>query len=408
MTLSTRCLSGAFAICAAAMLALPGFAQNAFAPVARVNDAVVTAYEVEQRVRFLGLLGAPGASRAAALEALIDERLRAQAAARVGLQVTETGLANGLADFAGRANLTPDEFIATLERAGVSRETFENFVAIQLEWRDLIRARYGARVQVSEDDIDRAVAATAQSSGVRVLLSEIIMPAPAPRRAEVLARAEEIAQVTSAEQFSSFARRFSATASRTSGGRLSWTPLSDLPPGLRPLVLALAPGEVTDPIPLPDAIALFQLRDIEETGRPAARYSAIEYATYALSGPSRDQDAARVAARVDVCDDLYGMARGQPEEALERVSRAPAEIPQDIAIELAKLDAGEVSTALTRNDGQTRLVVMMCGRVPDLGTEAEVDREATRDNLRQRRFEGFAKALMDELRADATIEILGQ
>ena len=152
---------------------------------------------MEQRTRFLTLLNAPGATEEESLEALIVDRLRLQGARAFGLTLPEEGLQTGLEDFAARANLSVAEFTTALEQAGVNRETFRDFVAVQILWRDLILARFSNRVQVSEIDIDRALAASGQSSGLRVLLSEIIMPAPAPRRAQVQARAQEISQVTS-------------------------------------------------------------------------------------------------------------------------------------------------------------------------------------------------------------------
>ncbi len=386
--------------------ALPVLAQNPFAPVARVNEAVITGFEVQQRARFLTLLNAPGGTPEAALEALIDDRLRLQGARQFGLTLPEEGLQQGLEDFAARANLSVEQFVTSLEQAGVQRETFRDFVAVQLLWRDLIRARFGNRVSISEDDIDRAIAASGQSSGLRVLLSEIIIPAPPPRRARVQAQAAEIAKVKTEAEFSSFARRFSATASRRAGGRLDWTPLSNLPPQLRPLILGLAPGEVTQPLSLPNAVALFQLRGIEETGVPAQEFEAIEYAAYYMTG-GRSEDTLKRADKlrrsVDVCDDLYGVAQGQPPEVLDRGSLPPSEIPQDIAIELAKLDPGEVSTALTRAEGRTLVFLMLCGRSPTIGEE--VDREAIALELRQQRFQGFASSFEEELRSAATIEI---
>ncbi|MEO9514835.1 MAG: peptidylprolyl isomerase [Paracoccaceae bacterium] len=382
-------------------------AQNVFAPVARVNESVITEFEVQQRIRFLQILNAPGATPDGALNALIEDRLRIQESSSLGLELSDEGLQEGLSEFAGRANLSTDEFIEALEGAGIARETFRDFVAAQLTWRDLIRARFGNRVQVTESDIDRAVEASSNStSGIRVLLSELIMPAPPNQIEQVRARAEEIAQSQTEAEFSAFARQFSATASRQAGGRLDWVDLSTLPPNLRPLILGLAPGEVTTPLNIPNAIALFQLRDIEETGRSQREYAAVEYAAYYIDGGRSQASLARansIKDRVDVCDDLYGVAKGQPEEVLERGSLPPEEIPQDIAIELAKLDAGEVSTNIVRADGNTLVFLMLCGRTP--AQEEEINRDSVRAELQQQRFGGFARAYLEDIRSDAIIEV---
>ena len=197
-----------------AALCVPAMAQNLFKPVAQVNDSVITEFEVGQRVRLLQVLNAPGATRDAALNALIEDRLRILATQAAGLELGAEGLNAALEEFAGRANLSTQEFVGLLGQAGVSQETFRDFVAVNVAWRDLIRARYSNRVQISEDEIDRALSASGESGSIRVLLSEIIMPAPPPRLAEVQARAERIAQSTSIAEFSGFARQYSATATR--------------------------------------------------------------------------------------------------------------------------------------------------------------------------------------------------
>ena len=396
------------ALAAASVIALTGHsaaAQNLFAPVARVDDAVVTEFEVQQRQRFLQLLNAPDTDRESVIESLIDDRLRSNLVAESGIELTEAGLNEGLAEFAGRANLTTEEFTAALDRAGVSRETFRDFVTNGLTWRELIRARYVSRVSVTENEINRELATSpAAAGGIRLLLSEIIIPAPPQNAARVRALAEQIAQSTSEAEFSRYASQYSATASRGQGGRMPWTPLENLPPALHPILLALGPGDVTAPLPIPNAVALFQLRGIEETGTAPTQYSEIEYATYYIAGGRSEaalQTAAKIEARIDTCDDLYGIAKGQPAEVLDRVTQAPGEIPQDIGIELAKLDPGETSTALTRANGQTLMLLMLCKRTAE--AKAETSREDIISTIRQRKLQGYANILMDQLRADARI-----
>tara|TARA_R110002074_G_scaffold48047_7_gene123067 strand:+ start:5376 stop:6596 length:1221 start_codon:yes stop_codon:yes gene_type:complete len=389
-----------------ALLAHGAAAQNLYAPVAQVNDSVVTEFEVQQRQRFLQLLNAPGTDRKSVVEALIDNRLRDALLRSVGGELSPEDLRQGMTDFAARANLTADEFIEALGQSGISEETFRDFVGVSLLWRDYIRARYGNTVNISDAEIDRALGSGTSGSGIRVLLSEIIIPAPLQNAAKVAALADQISQSRSEAEFSGYARQYSATASRGNGGRMPWTPLEKLPPSLHAIILALSPGEVTAPLPIPNAVALFQLRGIEETGRPARAYSEIDYAAYYIPGGRSDAgmaQAAKVRANVDVCDDLYGIAEGQPAEVLDRGAKKPGEIPQDVAIELAKLDPGESSVALTRANGQTLVFLMLCKRTAEVN--AEVDRESVIGSIRQRKLQGYAEQLLEQLRADARIAI---
>ena len=403
LTLPFRKLSVLALSAALAFGSVPVSAQNLFAPAIRVNDAVVTVFELDQRARMLNALNAPGNPETLAREQMIDDRLRIQAAEAAGISPSTEEVLDGMTEFAARANLTREEFIQALDAQGVAEQTFRDFVRAGLSWRLLVQARFTGRVNLSEDEIDRALGASGASS-VRVLLSEIIMPAPPQQADAVRARAARISEITSEAEFSAQARQFSATASRGAGGRLPWQNLEDLPPVLRPLVLALAPGEVTDPLPIPNAVALFQLRDIEETGFTPPTYAAIEYAAYYLPGGRSDATLAQarvLESRVDRCDDLYGVAQGQPEEVLERQALPPADIPTDIAFELSKLDPGEVSTALTRSNGQTLMFLMLCGRTSEINED--VDRDQFALGLRNQRLASLAESYLSQLRADARI-----
>ncbi len=392
-------------LCLSFGLAFSATAQSAFSPVIKVNDRAITQYELDQRILFLTLLRSPGNLEELAEEQLIDDRLRLDAVAAAGIQLTEEQIEGGMAEFAGRANLELEQFVQAIGQGGVDRSTFRDFVRAGLGWRELSRARFAPRAQVTEAEIDRAVKAASSDGGIRVLLNEIILPDTPQTAAQTQRRVEDIQRIDSIAAFQSAARRFSVSGSRARSGQLDWLPLGNLPPQIRQIVLGLKPGEVSAPIPIPNAVIFFQLRDIEETEAAPTEYAAIEYAAYYIAGGRSAAGLAaaeRVRAEVDTCDDLYGVAKGQPEEVLERGALPPAEIPQDIAVELAKLDDGEVSTALTRAGGETLVFLMMCGRTPTLGED--VDRENVRNALFNRRVESFANNFLAELRADAVIE----
>jgi peptidyl-prolyl cis-trans isomerase SurA len=381
----------------------PAQAQNLFEAVIKVNDQAITRYEIEQRTRMLQLFRAPGNLPEVAREQLIEDRLKMGAARANGVVLSDEDVQLGIEEFAARANMDGEQMIRALEGAGVGESTLRDFVRVGITWRELNRARFAPRVSVTEDDLERAQAAiSGTSSNVRVLLSEIIMPAPPQQALAVQERAARISQVTSEAEFSANARRYSASRTRARGGRMDWVPLSQLPPQLRTIILALAPGEVTDPLPLEGAVALFQLRDIEELDAPAPEYSAIEYAIYYIPGGRSEAtlaQAQQIEDNTDTCDDLYGVALGQPEEQLERVSLPPSEIPQDIAVALTQLDTGEISTI---SRGNSLGVVMLCGRSATLEGEGPSDQDLTLF-ITNRRLDSFANVYLEELKAEARI-----
>jgi peptidyl-prolyl cis-trans isomerase SurA len=382
---------------------------NLFAPVVRVNDRVITQFELNQRELFFQLLNAPGDRQQMAFDRLVEERLQLDAAEAMGLVIEEAEVLAGMEEFAGRANMDAAQFITALEGAGVARETFEDFIRAGVIWRNVVRSRFGPRAQVSEDEIDRALAQGSAGGGVRVLISEIFLPAnTAERRAAAEARAPEISRITSVSAFAEAARRHSAAPSRSRGGRQDWIPLGNLPPQIRGQILTLAPGEVTEPINLPNAIALFQLRDIQEVNSPNQEAVSVEFARYFIplsGGRSAEDRAQAILQTIDTCDDLYGIAAGQPEDQLQREVLPLDKIAGDVAVELARLDENE-AILLPSSDGQALTVLMLCGRT--LAVSEEANRELVRRNLTNQRLEAYASGLLSEIRADAVIQRLAQ
>ena len=398
-----RCSLAPLVLSVGLALTPPVQAQGLFSPFVTVNDSVITRYEYEQRILLMELLRTPGDPVENARSELINDRLRAQALADAGIEVTQEGIEAGIEEFAGRANLTREQFIKILGDNGVSPETFRDFVRIGVGWREFMSRRFLSRARPTEDEVDRALG-QAGGSSVQLLLAEVIMPVTAQNIEQVEAIASEIQQVNGYDAFSAAARQYSASQSRQNGGSLGWLPLTRLPQGLHPVLLGLEKDEVTNPVRLQNALALFQMRGIREVATSAPRYAGIEYATYLIPGgrtPEALATAKSVTDRIDTCDDLYGIAKDQPEGVLERQSLPPAQIPQDIAVELAKLDNNEVSTTITRNNGATLVLLMMCGRTAELGQDAS--REEIVQGLTQQRLNTIASGFLEQLRAEATI-----
>ncbi len=373
---------------------------NPFAPRIIVNDAIVSNFEVEQRILFLRAVNSGGDVEREALTELVNDRLRVQAAERNGIKLTEEGLQEGLTEFASRANLTSEQFIAELAQLGVEAETFRDFVRAGALWREVIRARFLPTVVVTDGDIDRALAVTTRRGGIRVRLAELVLPAPEGQEADALAQAEELRASLSGEaEFSEAARQFSASPSAEQGGDIDWLALENLPPQIRALVLQLRPGEVSVPVPLPNAVALFQLRGLEDTGLPATQSVAVDYMQVVLPAGA-GAEVARLKAGADRCDDLWKLAQNLPPEQVVRTEQAAGTVPSDIALRLATLDPGE-TTVLARSSG-SQVFLMLCSR--DIVPEGEPpSRDAIRGQLLNQRLAAIAEGYLSELRAAAII-----
>jgi peptidyl-prolyl cis-trans isomerase SurA len=382
----------------AAMLAAPAApvaAQSLFAPVAQVNDSVITEWQVQQRARFLDLFRTPGNTRQIAIDRLIEEQLQLQAGEADGVAPSEEALVAGMTEFAGRVNLTMEEFIEAIGQGGVSPEAFRDFVAAGIVWRELVRARFGPETRPSDTEVNVRLLDVGAEGGTRVLLSEIILPATDPQTtAASRARAEEISRVTSEAEFAAAARLFSGAPTRFRDGELDWRPLAIVPENVRPAIAALSPGRATRPIEIGTTIAVFFLRDREDVRAAPPGDVAVEYALLTL--PSAEQ-AARVAQTVQVCDDLYGPALRLPADALRRERLPQAQLPGGVREAVAGLDPNEA----TLLPGTASTILMLCARVPN--TEDALNRVPVADALALETLGARANRLLAELRAGATI-----
>ena len=379
-------------------------ADGTFAPRIIVNDSVISNFELNQRLAFLKALNSAGDLEKIALDGLIEDRLRLQAAKAEKIKLTADDVSKGLTEFASRANLTAEQFTQELGKSGVEPETFRDFVTAGLAWREVVRNRFASRIVISDGEIERARSVTKQRGGVRVLLSELIIPAQPGQEADAMAQAEELrASIRTEADFAAAAQQFSASPSAQQGGRIDGIDLGNLPPALRDLVIVLRPGEVTPPVPIPNAVGLFQLRALQETGRPATEATELDYMQVLLPETAgTGAEIARLRAGSDRCDDLFGLTKGLPAEQVTRKTEAAGAVPRDIALELARLDAGESSVALRR--GNARVFLMLCARnVALTGDKPPPTKDELRAQLLNQRLAAAADGYLMNLRAAAVI-----
>ncbi|HCQ65296.1 MAG TPA: peptidylprolyl isomerase [Rhodobacteraceae bacterium] len=386
------------------LLAAPAGAQD-FTPAATVDGEVITVFELEQRQRFLTLLRAPGDVRTLAFDQLVNERLQVREAEKIGVTASEEAVDAGVEEFAARGNLTGDQFLQLLAQGGIAPESFRDFVAAGVTWREFVQANFGPMVSISKTEIAIAFGEAEPAAGLRVLLNEIALPAgdPATRRASQK-RAERLVGLEE-DAFREAAKRFSVARTRNDEGEMKWVDVSALPPAIGAAVRGLQPGQTTRALPVGEQIRIYYMREREEVkgGTPA---TVVDYAALLLAGGATDANlaaAAKIRADVTACDDLYPFGRALPPEQLIREQVREAAVPAPFGAELALLDPGEISTRVTTAGGALA-VLMLCSRGNELPRSTTEEMVAAQ--LTSSRASAMAQSYLDELKANAQIEIL--
>lgn len=383
-------------------------AQSPFSAALYVNDSAITNYEIDQRARFLEFIGAGGGDlRAVAVERLIEDRLQRQESRRVGLRASNEDIRNGMTEFARRGDMTLEQMIERLSAAGVDSDTFRDFIHAGILWRDLVNARFGPEIRVTEAQIDRAQSPAAIRPVTEIQLSEIFLPSD-PEFAEVVNRLiPQVQQIGTLEEFANAARQISAAPTNEQGGRVDrWVPLSELPDEAAAAFDTAAIGTVIGPLEFPGAYGFFQLRARRDTRDVPAGQIEYEFRRAGLPGGQSETNRTRVAelrARADSCADfgvlVQQLAPELPEGAVSTLTRRRPEIDPATAAELGRLDPNGISSNLTQS-GEL-VVLMLCNR--RVIAEPTPSRDELRSALFNRALEGRAEAYLQQLRAEAEI-----
>lgn len=363
----------------------------------QVNNSVITQFELDQRAKFLGALKFTGNHSELAQTQLIEERLKQSEAQKLNISASDFEIEDALKRFASRANLTVKEFNKELKRLEIYPDTFRSYVETEVIWQKLVNKKFGAQSSVSNLQLQRAKSISKFEDTIQVLLTEIIIPFSKDDRSENENLANLLKQIKSTEEFSNAAQKYSKAPTATVGGRVKWQNFDRLPGIIKPLILGLSPGQVTEPIMLTKAIALFQLRDIREIKTDRTQLELLDF----IKVKSDLKYLSLVQDNFHNCSDLEAIIGGQTEVTLTRKKLLSDEIPNTLVPVLDNLDQNESEIIVA--DGQSQLVIM-CERNNQLNSTAQT-LEQDKNVLQTNRLKHLARSFLETLKDNARIVI---
>jgi len=243
--------------------------------VARVNHEIIT--ENELLIRAFAETDAagetlPGArpDLKAVLEAMIEERLLAQAAREEVKEVPAERLANFVeAEIKLRRSFFPTEeaFVAALKERGWDLASYKRYLREQEERVHLVRTALARRVRMNEEEV-RAYEQTLRARGestVQYLLRQIVIQLPPTATAEQEKRAEQRAidlleRIRRGGPFDQLAREESDEPdARATGGNLGWVDERTLQPAILEAIRRLSDGQTSMPVRTQRGLHIFQM-----------------------------------------------------------------------------------------------------------------------------------------------------
>ncbi|MBL1436564.1 MAG: peptidylprolyl isomerase [Rhodobacteraceae bacterium] len=388
-------------------LALPASAQGAFSIAYRVNEAVITHYDIDQRVRLMRALGANGSNmRQAAIDALIDDRLKQEAAASFGASLERAALDTAIENYANQRNLTTQSLLAKLRRAGVQPESFDEFLSVSVIWRNILRSRFGQQANPSEIELNAQLNTYAISSSSTIQLGEIVLPyLERGQNATVALATDIVAQLRGGANFSDLAKQYSRARTADRGGVIGWVSPNRLPAQIGAAIRGLGRGRVADPIFIPSGVVIIKVLDARTVSRQIQVPVNVNltYAELVIPyTPGGENEAGRLANRVqrslDGCRGLVAQAAdfGTGSGVFGPVSLNS--IDTDVGLALARLDPRD--STIMQGSNALRVLVL-CDRVSEMSPEG---RATLRNQLASQNLGALSEGYLLELRRNSIIE----
>lgn len=242
-----------------------------------VNDEIITAYDLRQRMMFYlmttGVRPSPDTLpqiQQQALTSLVDERLELQELRKMErtqkfqIIADDAEVDENITAIAKENNLNLGDLKAKMAQSGVDISTLREQIRAQVSWQRMIRGRYGSRIRIGQNQVDMALSRIKANAGKpQYQLAEIyIDPARAGGMTEAMTGAQQlIAQIQQGAPFPAVARQFSSAPSAASGGDMGWVSQGDLAPELAAAVEQMAPGSLSQPITASDGVYVVFLRN---------------------------------------------------------------------------------------------------------------------------------------------------
>jgi peptidyl-prolyl cis-trans isomerase SurA len=389
--------------------------------VAVVNDAVISAQDLDERLQLVTLTsGIPDSEQARArlapqvLRSLIEEALQLQEAERLGITVEEAEIQQALANIAERNRMSVEAMERFFTNNGIDLATLLEQVRAQIAWVKVVNRQIVPRVTVTVDQLEMAVEEARRNEGEpEYLLSEIVLPVDNPAQAQTVAQdaARLVQTLREGASFESLAAQVSAAASAERGGDVGWVRSSAVPGELRNTLDGMRENEISDPIPSPVGYHIFWLRD-RRLNQAVAESSIgdieVELAQILLPFDGQaDIEALRMRAaelRDDLgdCAALADMAAelGLPDSGRLGWLRL-GDLPPELRAAVSSLPVEQVSAAVQGPSGIHLL--MVCDRREPEGATPE--REQIAERLERERVERLARRYLRDLRKEAFVEV---
>lgn len=401
--------------------------------IAVVNDTVISDYDLNQRMAlFVATSGArPNEAtmkrfREEVLRALVDEVLQLQEAQKNKISVTTEEIDKAMLAIAQQNNVSLAQIEQMLKGSGVDIATLRSQIAAQIAWQKLMQHEMAARIIVSDEDVNTALARFAQGARApQYHVSEIFIGVDSPAREDQAREsALQIAQqLNMGAPFANVARQFSQSPSAAVGGDIGWIQQGQLADELDKAIATLKTGGIAGPIRVAGGYYILQLRERREpmgtaVAKPQQQQAGVTSGPVPLARlllpmpakPSEElkgkamQFAEGLRERINGCANLNKLA-SQINGAvyMNLGTMKPADLSPDLRKALENTQSGDVAQPFFSQAGLE--IIVRCDPKAEKVVAFEMPtRKQVESRLFQDQMSMMARRYLRDLRRDAVVE----
>jgi peptidyl-prolyl cis-trans isomerase SurA len=384
-----------------------------------VNGEVITGTDVDQRLALLAIANGGKLPeeevdrvRQQVLRNLIDETLQIQAAKAAEIKIKPVDVDRTLERVAAQNKQTLDQLTALLQANGSSLRTMRRQIEGELAWSRLQRAKIENSVSVGDEEVKAVLDRMTAAKGTQEFrVGEIFLPANSGNEQQALANANQILQqLRNGASFAGYARQYSEASTAAVGGDLGWVRPEQLPEPLAARIRSMAPGQVSNPIPVQGGFSIIAVQDTRKILTADPRNAVLSLKQVSVTFPkgttraqaepivARFAEAARSVGGCGGADRIAADFRGEVVQSDDVKLR---ELPATLQQMMLPMQVGQATQPFGSIDEGVRILVI-CGRDEVDPTEPTFDEVYSqlndeRINLRARRY-------LRDLRRDAVIE----
>lgn len=410
-------VSAVFATCAAPIDARAQ--QDGLGIAAVINDDVISILDLHTRTTMIiatSSMTDSSETRARispqVLRGLIDEKLMLQEARRIGINVDQGDIDEGIQRIANNNKMTVAQLGEQMKSIGVPLTAVGARIEANIGWQVFVGRSLSRNIKIGKEEINDEIKRIQSSAGKpEYLLAEIFLPVDKPSQdanVQQLA-ARLVQQMKSGAPFSALASNFSRAPSAAKGGDMGWVQASHLDTVLLNVVGQLRPGNIARPVRTLGGYYIVLLRDVRTSPGLGAGDATLKLSQLHLL-PSGQSDLNQVGQQlvsmtrgVNSCAafDALGAQSGSPMSgSLGEVSLSV--LPPNMRTVLETLPVGQPSNPVATGGGMA--VLMVCER-QNAGMDMETIRADIAKRLKIERLEVAAQRHLRDLRRQAFVDI---